>query len=144
MKLIRVVVIETAKTNRAALEKGVKALRAQLDSKWTAIVSVPEDNVGVYAMGDASGESTTGMAVLVFDEGEAVIVNIVGHVSIGKLLKLAAQSNKLPKDLLKQLGVTNNAVEIKPAVKVAPAPPKPAAEPTTNKVVDVPQATPEE
>jgi len=104
VKLIRVVVIEAAKTNRAALDKGVKTLRAELDAKWTAIVNVPEDNVGVYAMGDPSGESVAGVAVLIYDDGEAVIVNVVGHVSIGKLIQIASQSNKLPKDLLKALG----------------------------------------
>lgn len=102
VKLIRVVVIEV-KTNRAELDKSMKALRATLDSKWTPIVNVPENNVGVYAMGDPSGETTAGIAVLVYDHGQAVIVNIVGHVSIGKLIKFAVQTNKLPKELLKQL-----------------------------------------
>jgi len=106
VKLIRVVVIE-AKTNRAELDKAMKTLRSKLDSKWTSIVSVTEDNVGIYAMGDPSGESTTGLAVLVCDHGEAVIVNIVGHVSIGKLMKLAGQMNKMPINFLKQLQVPN-------------------------------------
>src|SRR5690349_7964925 len=52
VKLIRVVVIEANKTNRAALDKGVKALRTELEKGWTPIVSVPEDNVGIYAMSD--------------------------------------------------------------------------------------------
>jgi hypothetical protein len=107
VKLIRVVVIEATKTNRAELDKSMKALRSTLDSKWTSIVNVPENNVGVYAMGDPSGESMAGVAVLIHDHGQAVIVNIVGHVSIGKLIKLAAQSNKFPKDFLKQLQGTN-------------------------------------
>jgi hypothetical protein len=104
VKLIRVVVFETSKTNRAAVDKAVKTLRAELDSKWTAIVSVPENNVGIYAMGDPSGENVAGVAVLVADGNNVVIVNVVGHVSIGKLVKFAAQTNKLPKDLLKALG----------------------------------------
>ena len=104
VKLIRVVVMEIAKTNRSSVEKSVKALRNELDSKWTSIVSVPDEksSVGVYAMGDPSGESAAGIAVLVADEGNVVIVNIVGHVSIGKLMKIAMQSNKLPKNLFKQ------------------------------------------
>ena len=106
VKLIRVVVIE-AKTNRAELDKSMKALRSVLDSKWTAIVNVPESNVGVYAMGDPSGESNAGVAVLIYDHGQAVIVNIVGHVSIGKLISIAAQTHRLPTDLLKQLQGTN-------------------------------------
>jgi len=110
VKLIRVVVIEANKTNRPALDKAVKALRSELEKKWTAIVSVPEEkeHVGVYAMGDPAWESTTGLAVLVFDGNDAVIGNIVGHVSIGKLIKVASQSGKVPKDLLKKLqGIGN-------------------------------------
>lgn len=103
VKLIRVVVIEGNKTNQADLDKAVKTLRKELDTKWTPIVTVPENNVGVYAMGDPSGESMSGVAVLVHDKGNTVICNVVGHVSIGKLIKIAAQSNKLPKDFLKQL-----------------------------------------
>lgn len=116
VKLIRVVVIEANKTNRAALDKGVKALRTELEKGWTPIVSVPEDNVGIYAMSDPAGESTTGLAVLVYDGGDAVIGNIVGKVSIGKLIKIASQSGKLPKDLLKKLqGFGNSTSE--PATK---------------------------
>lgn len=103
IKLIRVVVIEVNQTNRPALDKAVKTLRSELEKKWTTIVSVPEDNVGVYAMSDPAGESASGLAVLVYDGGDAVIGNIVGHVSIGKLIKIASQSGKVPKDLLKKL-----------------------------------------
>ena len=103
VKLIRVVVIEANKTNRAALDKAVKTLRTDLEKGWTAIVSVPENNVGVYALSDAAGDSNAGLAVLVYDGDDAVICNIVGHVSIGKLIKLATQSGKVPKDLLKKL-----------------------------------------
>lgn len=132
VKLIRVVVIEANNTNRPALEKSVKALRAELDAKWTAIVNVPEGNVGVYAMGDPSGESVAGVAVLIYDKGQAVIVNVVGHVSIGKLIQIASQSNKLPKDLLKALG------------KGAQPNPPPAAKSNgstgTNQPVEAPEA----
>src|SRR5262249_13065529 len=64
VKLIRVVEVEAKQTNRPALDKAVKALRTELEKKWTAIVSVPEDNehVGVYAMSDPAGESTIGLA----------------------------------------------------------------------------------
>lgn len=103
IKLIRVVVIEPDQNNRAALDKGIKALRNGLEKKWTAIVNVPENNVGVFAMSDPAGESTAGLAVLVYDHGDAVIVNIVGNVSIAKLMKIASQSNQLPRDFLKNL-----------------------------------------
>ena len=117
VKLIRVVVVEANQTNRPAVDKAVKALRSDLEKKWTAIVSVPDENVGVYAMSDRAGESTTGLAVLVYDEGQAVIGNIVGHVSIGKLMKVASQSGKLPKDLLKKLQGLGNATNQPPAAK---------------------------
>ena len=103
VKLIRVVVIEANKTNRPALDKAVKTLRADLEKGWTPIVSVPEDNVGIYAMGDAAGESNTGLAVLVYDGGDLVVANVVGRVPIGKLIKMASQSGKVPKDFLKKL-----------------------------------------
>src|SRR5215471_10719514 len=54
VKLIRVVVIESNDTNRPALDTGMKTLKGTLESKWTQIVTVPEENVGVYAMGDPS------------------------------------------------------------------------------------------
>jgi Domain of unknown function (DUF4252) len=103
VKLVRVVVIEVKKSNRAALDKAIKALRAELDSKWTAVVSVPEDNVGIYVKSDEKGEAVAGVAVLVYDGENAVIGNVVGNISIGKLIKIATQSGKLPKGLLKQL-----------------------------------------
>jgi hypothetical protein len=111
-------VIDTDEKNRAALEKGVKALRADLDAKWTPIVTVPEDNVGIYALGDPTGETMAGIAVLIHDGGDAVIANVVGRVSLGKIIKLASRMDKLPKDLLQKLGVAasrTNAAAAQPA-----------------------------
>ena len=124
VKLIRVVVIEANKTNRPALDKALKSLRSQLEKKWTTIVSVPEDkdHVGVYAMSDPAGESTTGLAVLVYDDSDVVIGNIVGHVSIGKLVKIASQSGKVPKDLLKKLQTLGNQTKESPAAKANDGP----------------------
>jgi hypothetical protein len=115
VKLIRVVVIEANETNGPALDKGMKALQSELESKWTTIVSVPQDkeHVGVYAMSDPAGESTIGLAVLVFDGNNAVIANIVGNISIGKLIKVASQSGKLPKDVLKKLQAFGNQTKEK-------------------------------
>jgi len=120
VKLIRVVVLEVAKTNRPAVDKAVTALRKELDAKWTSIVSVPDkdSSVGVYAMGDPAGESMAGVAVLVADEGNVVIVNIVGHVSIGKLMGLAAQMHKLPPELLQQFQGIGGQQPVKSAKKV--------------------------
>jgi Domain of unknown function (DUF4252) len=107
VKLIRVLVFEGSQSNRAALAKSIKPLAAELEDKWTAVVHVKDDdnNVGVYVKGDASGDSVAGLAVLVHDsgDGDTVIVNVVGHVSLGKIMKFASQSNKLPQGLLKQL-----------------------------------------
>jgi Domain of unknown function (DUF4252) len=103
VKMVRVVVIQVKESNRAAMKKAIKALRAELDDKWTAVVNVPEDNVGIYVKSDEKGEQVAGVALTVFDGDEAVIGNVVGNVSIGKLLKLATQSGKLPPDLLKKL-----------------------------------------
>jgi hypothetical protein len=102
IKLIRVLVIEANETNRAALAKGVASLRSTLESSWTPIATVPEENVGVYALGDPSGETMAGMAVLIYDDGDAVIGNIVGRVSLAKLVKVASKMDKFPKDLLKK------------------------------------------
>ena len=137
VKLIRVVVIEANKTNRAELDKSMKALRSELDSKWTAIVNVPENNVGIYAKGDPSGETMAGVAVMVYDHGQAVIVNIVGHVSLGKLINLAAQTHKLPEGLLKQLQGTNGQSTPAPVSKVDDSA-------KTNTPVEAPEAKPKE
>lgn len=108
IKLIRFVVIEANHTNRPALDKAMKKLQEQLEEKWTSIVTVPEDHVGIYAMGDKSGESVAGIALLVYDHNDAVIGNIVGRVSLGKVMKLASQMHGLPKDLIKKLqGMTD-------------------------------------
>jgi hypothetical protein len=119
VKLIRIVVLEVAKTNRLAIDKGVKALQSELESKWTSIVSVPDkdSSVGIYAKEDAAGESMAGVAVLVADEGSVVIVNVVGRVSVASLIKIAAQSNKLPKDFLRKLQGGNAGPTPKPAAK---------------------------
>jgi hypothetical protein len=119
VKLIRVVVIAANQTNRPALDKALKTLRTQLEKKWTTIVSVPEDkdHVGVYAMSDPAGESTTGLAVLVADGDDVVIGNIVGHIAIGKLIKIASQSGKVPKDLLKKLQTLGNPTKDSTAAK---------------------------
>jgi hypothetical protein len=130
VKLIRLVVINAKQTNRAALDKAFKTLRADLEAKWTTIVSVPEDNVGIYALGDPSGDSMAGLALLVYDGKEAVIGNIIGRVSIGKLIKIASNTNKLPKDLLKKLqGLGNQAGTPPAAASDSSDPIKPAQSP---------------
>jgi hypothetical protein len=126
--LIRVVVIEGHRQHSEAIADGVAALKAMLEKKWTPITVVAEKNesVGIYAMSDPSGESTAGFAFLVHEgAGDTVIANIVGRVSLGKIVKAASQMNKFPKDLLKKL--TNAAaVETGDAEKPKGSPEKPA------------------
>jgi hypothetical protein len=118
VKLIRVVVLDVGPTNLAAVASGVAGLRNHLESKWSSIASVPEENVGIYAIGDPSGESIAGLAVLIQDGGDVVIVNVVGRVSLSKLVRLAAKFDKIPKDLLKMFsGVLSEDSE-------KPTPPK--------------------
>jgi len=126
IKLIRVVVMEGNKTNSEAVAQGVATLRSALEKKWTPIVLVGEDNdkVGIYAISDPSGQSTAGLAVLIHEgRGDTVIANIVGRVSLGKIVKAASQMNKFPKDLLKKL---TTAAENQGAEKSKDSPEKPA------------------
>ena len=126
IKLIRVVVMEGNKTNSEAVAKGMATLKSTLDEKWTAIAVVGDgkEKVGVYAISDPSGESPAGLAVLVHEGGgNAVIANIVGRVSLGKIVKAASQMNKFPKDLLKKL---TQAAETGGAEKPKDSPEKPA------------------
>lgn len=106
VKLIRVVVIEPDEDMQPAVAKGVKRLREVLDAQWTSIVSVPEENVFIYARGDESGENVAGLALVVAEEGETVIGNLVGSVPIGKIASIAAKmgTDKMPKELLQALG----------------------------------------
>lgn len=111
VKLIRVVVIDK-KESHEAIAKGVATLKATLEKKWTpiAVVAEEKENVGVYAISDASGQSTAGLAVVVYEgKGTAVIANVVGRVSLGKIVKAASQMNKLPKDFLKKLSAAAEA-----------------------------------
>lgn len=129
VKLIRVVVIEADQTNRPALDKAVRTLRADLEAKWIPIVSVPENNVGVYALGDPSGESMAGLAVLVYDGGNVVIANIVGRISIGKLIAMASHMHGLPPGLLQQLQGLGGQATSRGSQAEAKAPAGPAQKP---------------
>jgi hypothetical protein len=59
-------------------------------------------------LSDPSGEKMAGLAVLIHDKNDAVIANVVGHVSIAKVVKVASQMNKFPKDVLKKLMKAGN------------------------------------
>ena len=146
VKLLRVLVFEGSKSNRTVLKESVKPLQTELEDKWTALVHVKDggDNVGVYIKGDANGDSVAGLAVLVHDggDGDTVIVNVVGHVSLGKLMKFASQSGKLSPELFKQLAVAGgmqsaeaNAVSAAMASQMK----KTNSEAETNKQLEAPK-----
>ena len=104
VKLIRVVVIDGKDHNAAAIKEGVEQLKAELAKDWISIVAVPKDNVFIYARSDASGKKLAGAALLVADGNKLVIGNLVGHVPLGKLAKIAAQLGKGDlEDIMKQL-----------------------------------------
>jgi len=106
IKLIRVVVMKGTETTSESINKGITTLKSTLETKWTAVAVVGEENekVGVYAISDPTGEAIAGLAVLVHEKGgDTIIANIVGRVSIGKLITAASRFHKFPKDLLKKL-----------------------------------------
>jgi len=141
VKLIRVVVIQANETNHDDLDKSVKKLRAELDAKWTPIVTVTEgNNVGVYAKGDPSGETMAGVAVLVFNGENLVIGNVVGHVSIAKLMAVAMKSKQLPRDFFKNLPVGGEQSTAKPSAKAD----KIDDSAKTNTPVEAPEPAPKE
>ena len=139
VKLIRVVVFEGNATNRAAIKTAMKTLRKELEAKWTSIVSVSDENdkVGIYAMGNKSGNGAAGIAVLVYDGdgGDAVIANVVGNVSIGKLLKLASTSPMVPKDIIKKL---QGGAGDQPGASTAPKEQAAIHSPATNTPAEAP------
>ncbi len=90
IKLIRVMVIEADDKSKSHLNKATAKLRQILENNWMPIVSVPEDNVGIYAKSDKTGEEMAGLALLINDGGDVVIANVVGNVPLGKILKSVA------------------------------------------------------
>ncbi len=124
IKLIRVVVLDAGKEYSEAVAKGMAALKSTLEKSWTpiAVVGDGDEKVGIYAISDPSGESTAGLALLVHDGNDAVIANVVGRVSLGKILKIASHMDKFPKDFLKKL---TSAAESEGSEKPKASPEKP-------------------
>ncbi len=90
IKLIRVMVIEATDKSKDHLNRATAKLRSDLEKNWTPIVSIPEENIGIYALSDKSGEEMAGIALLINDGGDVIVGNIVGNLPLGKILKLAA------------------------------------------------------
>ena len=89
IKLIRVMVIEGDNKSRPHLDRAYEKLSHRLKNSWTPSVSVPEDNIGIYAVSDASGDQMAGLSLLIHDGDDLIVGNIVGNLPIGKILKLA-------------------------------------------------------
>lgn len=105
IKLIRVIVVESQPKYASELEEGIKQLRDHLNKNWMPLVIVPDGGVGVYAKSDDTGEKMEGIAAVIGEKGDdTVIINVVGKVPIAKIISLALAQDKLPKDLLKNLG----------------------------------------
>jgi hypothetical protein len=102
VQLVRVMIIEATPENRAHVDSGVAALRQELAGKWNTIVSIPDENIGVYAVSDASGEKLAGLAVLIADDGDVIIGNVVGNLPLGKIIKIAAQIGGPNGDLIRK------------------------------------------
>jgi hypothetical protein len=102
IKLIRVLIIEATSENRSHVDSAVAALREDLASKWTSIVNIPDENIGVYALSDEGGQKMAGLAMLMADDGDVIIGNVVGELPLGKLLKIAAQMKGPNGDLIKR------------------------------------------
>jgi len=102
IKLIRLMIIEASEENRKHVESAVAALRKDLSSKWISVVSIPNDGIGIYAMGDPSGGEMAGLALLIADGGDVIVANIVGNVPLSKVLKMATQINGPKGDMIKQ------------------------------------------
>lgn len=120
IRLIRVMVFELgnnkdSSTAKGKLKKGIDQLQSEMNDNWLPIAKVPEANVGIFAMGDESDERMIGLAMTVVQDDVVVIGNIVGEISIGKIVKLGTtvygateggQSGPPPmEELLKMLGV---------------------------------------
>jgi hypothetical protein len=101
---IRVNVIGLNDDNRDDMEKRIKAIRAELDTKgWERIVTAQnqKEDVGIY-LKTRGEEAVEGLVITVLQgKGEAVLINIVGDI---KPEKLGALGERLNIEPLKKLG----------------------------------------
>lgn len=113
IKLIRVVVIGADDKHGDAIDRGLKKLKAELEESWTSIVSVPGENVHIYARSNNAGDRMAGIALVVADGGSVVLGNVVGEIPIGKILKIATKlkGDMIPAELLEQLAGLSNSKE---------------------------------
>lgn len=126
IRLIRLVIIENQPQHQKLVEKGMADLRAVLRDKWTCVVDLPSENIGIYAISGEDGQSMAGVALLIHGKGDAIVANIIGKVSIGKLVQAAGQLKSLPPELLGKLSALGGGAPSEPAKEPA-ADPAPAA-----------------
>lgn len=113
IKLIRVVVLDVDDEHKTAVKAGLSTLKAKLQKDWTPIVSVPGENVHIYAQSNAAGDSMAGLALAVADGGNVVLANLIGEIPIGKIIKVASKldGDMIPKELIEQLSGLGNLQE---------------------------------
>ncbi|AOS46012.1 hypothetical protein Verru16b_03106 [Lacunisphaera limnophila] len=94
LKRVRVNVVAMDDSNREGTVAQIEGIRRKLESQgWTKMVTVREgeegDNVDVHVM-QRSEDVIDGVVVTVLDrKGEAVFVNIVGHINADQIATLA-------------------------------------------------------
>jgi hypothetical protein len=97
---IRVNVIGMTDETRSATSERVESIRRQLGGQgWKRIATVQEeqgDNVGIY-LKQANDDAIQGIVVTVLSRSnEAVLVNIVGHVTLEQIATLGERLNIQP------------------------------------------------
>jgi len=101
LKSIRVNVVGLDDSNRDSTIEQIESVRRKLEAQgWTKLVTVREknggDNVDVHVM-QRGEESIDGLVVTVLDKkGEAVFVNIVGHINADQIAQIADKFNLEP------------------------------------------------
>ena len=69
----------------------IESIRAQLKAPWSRMVSVKEEDESVDVYMWPEGDHSGGMAVLVADKRELVVVNIVGTINLAQLAAIGGR-----------------------------------------------------
>jgi len=99
LQLIRVNVIGLDDGNRGEMEKRVKKIRSELDSRgWERVVTAQkkDEDVGVY-LKMRGAEAVEGLVITVIEGNrEAVLINIVGDIKPDKIAVIGERMNIEP------------------------------------------------
>jgi hypothetical protein len=95
LERVRVNVFSVTDANRSETTDRIGVIRSELDAQgWTRLVTVQEsqgDNVAVFVK-QADDETLQGVVVTVIGgNGEAVLVNVVGEVTLEQIVRLGEQ-----------------------------------------------------